>query len=102
MGLFFSYVTADGNMPGMLANLTGLLGSHYLLGEPGGWQHLAPDSPLSLERAARRQAWQWAPPGYQRFPYLPLPSTEPACPGELLFFLWPLYYCCYLYCLLHH
>ena len=43
--------------PGMLANLIGLVGSHYLLKEKGGWQKVAADSPLGLKRAARRQAW---------------------------------------------
>ena len=32
------YTNADSIVPGMLANLSVLLGMHYLLGEPGGWQ----------------------------------------------------------------
>lgn len=58
---------------GMLANLLGLLGAHYLLGAPGGWQPLAPDSPLVLERAARRKAWQrhvQAIRNFRLYPYL--------------------------------
>ena len=47
---------ADSIVPGMLANLVGLMGSHYLLKEKGGWQSVAPDSPLGLARAARREA----------------------------------------------
>ena len=44
--LYFKSV--NGFFPGMLANLVVLLGSHYLLGEPGGWGYnpssaLAPD-----------------------------------------------------------
>ena len=48
------YTNADSIVPGMLANLSVLLGMHYLLGEPGGWQKPAADDPLVLERAARR------------------------------------------------
>ena len=67
--------------PGMLANLLGLMGSHYLLKEKGGWQQLAPDSPLALERVARRQAWQWrfqAIKNFKLYPYLQqnLPTQE--------------------------
>lgn len=32
-------------LPGMLANLITMLGLHYLLGEAGGWQRLAPNDP---------------------------------------------------------
>jgi hypothetical protein len=45
-------------LPGMLANLITMVVLHYLLGEEGGWQRLAPNDPLVLERAARKQAWQ--------------------------------------------
>ena len=48
----------DVSVPGMLANLISLMGSHYLLDEPGGWQPLDPTSPLILERVARKQAWE--------------------------------------------
>jgi len=71
----------DSIAPGMLANLIGLMGSHYLLGEEGGWQRLEPDDPLALERAARRQAWQrrWkAIQNFKVYPYLQqnLPAQE--------------------------
>ena len=57
--LWSIFLTNAGSIvPGMLANLIVLLGSHYLLGEPGGWQQVAPDSPLGLERAARKKAWK--------------------------------------------
>jgi len=67
--------------PGMLANLIGLMGSHYLLGEKGGWQQLDPSSSLALERMARRQAWQrrWAAiQNFKVYPYLQqnLPAQE--------------------------
>jgi len=48
----------DSIIPGMVANLMVLLGGHYLLGDPGGWQKVDPYSPLGLERAARKEAWQ--------------------------------------------
>ena len=47
---------ADSILPGMLANVVVALGIHYLLGEEGGWQPVAPDSALALERAARRRS----------------------------------------------
>ena len=48
----------DSIVPGMLANLVGLVGSHYLLMEPGGWMPLEPTSPLALARVARQHAWE--------------------------------------------
>jgi Na+/proline symporter len=71
--LFLGHTEINSIAPGILANLTGLMGSHYLLKEKGGWQRLAPDSPLALERAARRQAWQWrlqAIRSFRIYPYL--------------------------------
>ncbi|MHA7877694.1 MAG: sodium:solute symporter family protein [Bacteroidota bacterium] len=75
------HINIDSSMPGMLANLIGILGSHYLLREPGGWQKAAPDSPLALERTARRQAWQRhirAVKSFQLYAYLQksLPTQE--------------------------
>lgn len=72
---------ADSIFPGMLANLIGLMGSHYLLGEEGGWKEVAPNSSLALERAARRQAWRRRLQAIQNFriyPYLQqnLPAQE--------------------------
>lgn len=46
------------SMPGMFANCLGLLGSHYLLRAPGGWQIFESASSLVLERSVRRQTWQ--------------------------------------------
>jgi Na+/proline symporter len=78
---FLADTNIDSNLPGMLANVTGLLGSHYILKEPGGWQQLSPSSPLVLERAARRQAWQrrlQAIRSFRLYPYLQqnLPAQE--------------------------
>lgn len=72
---------ADSIIPGMAANLLALLGSHYLLREPGGWQPVAPNSPLGLERAARRKVWQRrlkAIKTFKLYPYLQknLPKQE--------------------------
>ncbi len=68
-------------LAGMAANLIAFLGSHYLLGEPGGWQKVAPHSPLGLERAARKKALQRrikAIKNFKLYPYLQqnLPQQE--------------------------
>jgi len=55
---FIPYSHIDGSMPGMLAHCLGLLGSHYLLKAPGGWQSLEASSPLALERTAHKQVWR--------------------------------------------
>ena len=52
------HAVIDSSVPGMLANLIILLGSHYLFKTPGGWQALEPNSALALERTARQQAWR--------------------------------------------
>ena len=75
------HVSVDSNVPGMLANLIGFVGSHYLLNEPGGWQPLDSTSPLVLERMLRRQAWKrrWkAARAFKLYPYLQqnLPSQD--------------------------
>ncbi|MEM7055481.1 MAG: sodium:solute symporter family protein, partial [Bacteroidota bacterium] len=54
----FAYTGINSVIPGMAANLICLMGSHYLLGEKGGWQKVDPSSPLALAREARRQAWK--------------------------------------------
>ncbi|MEM9416991.1 MAG: HD domain-containing protein [Bacteroidota bacterium] len=57
--LWSVFVTnASGAIPSMFANMLVLLGSHYLLGEPGGWLQIDPNSPLGLERAARKETWK--------------------------------------------
>ncbi|XWN35625.1 MAG: hypothetical protein ROO73_02515 [Roseivirga sp.] len=37
----------DSFIPGMLANLVGLMGTHYLLGEEGGWKASDKGRPLA-------------------------------------------------------
>ena len=78
---FLAYTGIDSVMPASLASLFFLFGSHYLLGEPGGWVAVAPDSPLGLERAARKLAWQrrrQAIRTFKLYPYLQrlLPQYE--------------------------
>jgi len=77
--IFFN--NSDSMVPGMLANFIGLVGSHYLLKEEGGFQKVVPDSILALERAARRQAWRQrlqAIRDFRLYPYLQknLPAQE--------------------------
>jgi Na+/proline symporter len=43
---------------GMLANVLGLLGSHYLLGEAGGWVGIKVKEPLIAARQRRQRAWK--------------------------------------------
>lgn len=43
---------------GIIANLTGLLGSHYLLKQPGGWIGVREPEPLLEARENRRRAWK--------------------------------------------
>ncbi|XWN35082.1 MAG: HD domain-containing protein [Roseivirga sp.] len=45
-------------LPGMVANLVGLMGTHYLLGEEGGWVGIKDKKPLLEARRARQAAWQ--------------------------------------------
>ncbi len=78
---FLEYTGVDGIIPGMAVNLIALLGSHYLLGEPGGWQKVVPESLLGLERATRRRVWRKyieTIKSFQLYPYLQqnLPKKE--------------------------
>ena len=75
------HTTIDSIVPGILANLIVLMGSHYLFKTPGGWQALEPGSPLALERASRQQAWRrrwYALRNFTLYPYLKknLPTQE--------------------------
>ncbi len=58
---------SDSIIPGMLANLIFLFATHYLLGEKGGWKKVEPDSPLGLERAARKRRWRRLCNAYKEF-----------------------------------
>ncbi len=49
---------ADSIAPGILANLLGLMGSHYLLREKGGWLGTQEPGPWIAARQARREQWQ--------------------------------------------
>lgn len=48
----------DSIAPGMLANLIGLVGSHYLLKEEGGWIGIKNKAPLLAARQKRARAWK--------------------------------------------
>ena len=78
---FLAYTKIDSSIPGMLANLLGLLGSHYLFGEKGGWHKIGPTSLLAMERQERREAWHRrikAIRGFKLYHYLQqnLPKQE--------------------------
>lgn len=55
---FLAFTGVDSVMPATFVSFLAILSAHYLLGEPGGWQQIDPDSPLGRSRAARREAWQ--------------------------------------------
>ena len=64
---------ADSIVPGMLANLLGLMGSHYLLREPGGWVETQGPGPwIAIRRAwwEQRQALLQTFSSYQPHSYL--------------------------------
>jgi len=52
----FGLATLLGNLPAMAANLTFLLGSHYILKQPGGWVGLGDNSALIQERNDRKRS----------------------------------------------
>jgi len=83
----FYFKSVHSFLPGMLANLITMLGLHYLLGEEGGWQRLAPNDPLALEGAARKQRWQWRLNKISNFKLYPyLQQNLPAQEGLYFFF----------------
>ena len=45
---FKIFSKVDSIMPGMLGNLVFFMGSHYILGEKGGWVGIKDKSPLML------------------------------------------------------
>jgi Na+/proline symporter len=45
-------------IPGMLANLIFLMGSHYLLRQPGGWVGIKDKAPLLVVRQQRKEWWE--------------------------------------------
>ncbi|MHB9148126.1 MAG: sodium:solute symporter family transporter [Candidatus Amoebophilus sp.] len=52
------YKGGDSIIPGIVANLVGLLGSHYILKQPGGWVGIREPEPLLEARENRRKAWK--------------------------------------------
>jgi Na+/proline symporter len=56
--LYLADTDLNSVIPGMVANLAFLLGSHYLLREEGGWTGIKDPAPLVAARQARREAWR--------------------------------------------
>mgnify|MGYP001125754692 CR=1 FL=1 len=54
----FIFKEVDSITPGIVANLIGLLGSHYILKQPGGWVGVREPEPLLEARENRRKAWK--------------------------------------------
>ena len=55
----FGYTGVNNIIPGILANLTFLLGSHYILQEEGGWIDIKVPGPVLAARQKRREAWKY-------------------------------------------
>ena len=58
---------SHGILPGIIANLVSLLGSHYLLKQPGGWVGVREPEPLLEARANRRKAWEMFKKDFKEF-----------------------------------
>jgi Na+/proline symporter len=68
-----AFENADSILPGMMVSFLGLMGSHYLLGEEGGWQELPSGSPISIASIVRKHPWQrylQAARSFRLYPYL--------------------------------
>ena len=52
---FKVFSKVDSIMPGMLGNLIFFMGSHYMLGEKGGWVGIKDKSPLDALRLERKR-----------------------------------------------
>ncbi|MEM7055472.1 MAG: HD domain-containing protein, partial [Bacteroidota bacterium] len=57
-GRYFAYTGINNIIPGMVASLAFLMGSHYLFGEKGGWIGIKEPGPLLAARQARRDTWK--------------------------------------------
>jgi Na+/proline symporter len=55
---YLADIGLDGIVPGMVANLAFLLGSHYSLREQGGWTGIKDPAPLIAARQSRQDAWR--------------------------------------------
>ncbi len=49
----------DSVIPGMLANLVFLIGSHYLFKEPGGWVGIKDGGIFEIVKKERRKRWEY-------------------------------------------
>jgi Na+/proline symporter len=54
---YFTYTGVNSVVPGMLANLIFLMGSHYMLRESGGWVGIKEKGPLMAARQRRKESW---------------------------------------------
>ncbi|WP_238541603.1 sodium:solute symporter family protein [Candidatus Amoebophilus asiaticus] len=67
LGWPFIIKESHGILPGIMANLIGLLGSHYILKQPGGWVGIREPEPLLEARENRRKAWNQFKKDFKEF-----------------------------------
>jgi Na+/proline symporter len=70
LGWPFIIKESHGIIPGIIANLVGLLSSHYILKQPGGWVGVREPEPLLEARANRRKAWKRFKKDFKEFSLL--------------------------------
>ena len=57
--LWMESTGVDSVIPGMLANLVFLMGSHYLFKEPGGWVGIKDGGTFEIVKKERRKRWEY-------------------------------------------
>ncbi|MEA0971034.1 Solute carrier and signal transduction histidine kinase domain protein [Candidatus Megaera venefica] len=57
--LWMESTGVDSVIPGMLANLVFLIGSHYLFKEPGGWVGIKDGGTFEIVKKERRKRWEY-------------------------------------------
>ncbi|MHB9147677.1 MAG: sodium:solute symporter family protein [Candidatus Amoebophilus sp.] len=67
LGWPFLVKESHGILPGIIANLIGLLSSHYILKQPGGWVGIREPEPLLEARENRRKAWKQFKKDFKEF-----------------------------------
>ncbi|RYE05696.1 MAG: alkaline phosphatase [Rickettsiaceae bacterium] len=55
---YLLYTGIDSVIPGMIANLIFLLGSHYILRQPGGWIGIKDQESFAMVKAQKERNWQ--------------------------------------------
>eukprot|EP01132_Coremiostelium_polycephalum_P002970 gene2970-3708_t len=63
----FLFKGGDGIIPGIVANVVGLLGSHYVLKQPGGWIGVREPAPLLAARSKRQKFWKRLKKDFKEF-----------------------------------